>query len=97
MDRDDGGHRPARTFADGAAGGRVTRAFGFEVSPQLLRIHRVGLFIDVDEFRPRPAWVIASVVAMNVFGTVTTMSRGLTPAAIRANLNASVPLPTPTQ
>ena len=32
---------------------------------------------------------------MNVFGTVTTVSRGWTPAAIRANRNASVPLPTP--
>src|ERR1035437_2418188 len=44
-----------------------------------------------------PACDIASVVAINVCGTVTTASPGLTPAAISANLNASVPLPTPTQ
>src|SRR5947208_1452459 len=44
-----------------------------------------------------PACEIASVVAMNVLGTVTTTSPGCTPAAIRANRSASVPLPTPTQ
>ena len=44
-----------------------------------------------------PACEIASVVAMNVFGTVTTASPAPTPAAIRANRSASVPLPTPTQ
>ena len=38
-----------------------------------------------------------SVVAMNVSGTVMTMSPGCTPAAIRANRSASVPLLTPTQ
>jgi hypothetical protein len=36
-----------------------------------------------------PAWEIASVVAMNVFGTVTTVSPGLIPAAIRAKRKAS--------
>ena len=44
-----------------------------------------------------PAWLIASVVAMNVCGTVTTMSPAWTPAAISANRTASVPLLTPTQ
>ena len=44
-----------------------------------------------------PAWVMASVVAMKVFGTVTTIDPFLTPAAIRANRTASVPLATPTQ
>src|SRR2546428_1132789 len=44
-----------------------------------------------------PACEVASVVAMKVFGTVTTVSPGCTPAAIRANRKASVPLPTPTQ
>src|SRR2546425_6701390 len=44
-----------------------------------------------------PAWEMASVVAMKVFGTVTTVSPGCTPAAIRANRKASVPLPTPMQ
>ena len=44
-----------------------------------------------------PACEIASVVAMNVFGTVTTMSPGPIPAAISAKRSASVPLPTPTQ
>src|SRR2546427_740913 len=43
-----------------------------------------------------PACEMASVVAMKVFGTVTTVSPGRTPAAIRANRKASVPLPTPT-
>src|SRR5437870_597152 len=43
-----------------------------------------------------PACEMASVVAMKVFGTVTTVSPGCTPAAIRANRKASVPLPTPT-
>ena len=38
------------------------------------------------------AWVIASVVAMKVLGTVTTQSPARTPAAIRAKRNASVPL-----
>ena len=40
---------------------------------------------------------MASVVAMNVFGTVSTVSPGCTPAAISAKRKASVPLPTPTQ
>ena len=40
---------------------------------------------------------IASVVAMNVFGTVTTMSPDRIPSAMMANRKASVPLPTPTQ
>src|ERR1035441_10643191 len=40
---------------------------------------------------------MASVVAMNVFGTVNTMAPGPMPAAIRAKRRASVPLPTPTQ
>src|SRR5437763_192002 len=44
-----------------------------------------------------PAWEMASVVAMNVFGTVSTVSPGCTPAAISAKRKASVPLPTPTQ
>src|SRR6266852_3598758 len=44
-----------------------------------------------------PAWEMASVVAMNVLGTVTTVSPGCTPAAIRANRKASVPLATPMQ
>src|SRR6267143_1382198 len=44
-----------------------------------------------------PACDIASVVAMNVFGTVTTMSPDRIPAAMSANRKASVPLPTPTQ
>ena len=39
-----------------------------------------------------PAWLIASVVAMKVCGTVSTMSPGCTPAAINANRTASVPL-----
>ena len=43
------------------------------------------------------AWEMASAVAINVFGTVTTASPGQTPAATSANLKASVPLPTPTQ
>src|SRR5438552_1106191 len=43
------------------------------------------------------AWVIASVVAINVRGTVRTISPGRMPAAIRANRRASVPLPTPMQ
>src|SRR6266576_3910347 len=44
-----------------------------------------------------PACEIASVVAMKVCGTVTTMSPGATPAAIKAKRSASVPLLTPTQ
>src|SRR4030067_446388 len=40
---------------------------------------------------------MASVVAMKVLGTVITVSPCLTPAAIRANLSASVPLATPIQ
>ena len=44
-----------------------------------------------------PAWLIASVVAMKVCGTVTTMSPGCTPAAVSAKRTASVPLATPTQ
>ena len=40
---------------------------------------------------------MASVVAMNVLGTVSTVSPGCTPAAISAKRKASVPLPTPTQ
>ncbi len=44
-----------------------------------------------------PACEIASVVAMKVFGTVTTVSPLPMPAAIRAKRRASVPLPTPTQ
>src|SRR5438105_2044096 len=40
---------------------------------------------------------MASVVAIKVFGTVITVLPGCTPAAIRANRSASVPLPTPTQ
>ena len=39
-----------------------------------------------------PACEIASVVAMKVFGTVTTMSPLPMPAAIRAKRSASVPL-----
>ena len=39
-----------------------------------------------------PVWEIASVVAMNVFGTVTTTSPDFTPAAMSANRSASVPL-----
>src|SRR5436190_5551870 len=39
---------------------------------------------------------MASVVAMNVFGTVRTVSPGRTPPAINAKRSASVPLPTPT-
>ena len=42
-----------------------------------------------------PACEIASVVAINVFGTVTAMSPSPMPAAISANRSASVPLPTP--
>ena len=44
-----------------------------------------------------PVCEMASVVAMNVFGTVSTMAPGPIPAAIRANRSASVPLATPTQ
>ena len=44
-----------------------------------------------------PACEMASVVAMNVSGTVTTVSPGRTPAAISAKRRASVPLPTATQ
>src|SRR5271156_928584 len=44
-----------------------------------------------------PAWVIASVVAINVWDTVTTVSPCCTPAAINANRTASVPLAKPTQ
>ena len=44
-----------------------------------------------------PACEIASVVAMNVCGTVTTTSPGFTPAAISANRRASVPLLTATE
>src|SRR5216683_5074338 len=44
-----------------------------------------------------PAWEMASVVAINVCGTVTMMSPGCTPAAMNANRKASVPLFTPTQ
>src|SRR3972149_12174274 len=44
-----------------------------------------------------PAWDIASVVAIKVLETVRTVSPFLTPAAINANLKASVPLPTPIQ
>jgi hypothetical protein len=43
-----------------------------------------------------PACAMAATVAMNVFGTVTTVSPGRTPAARSANRSASVPLPTPT-
>jgi len=43
-----------------------------------------------------PAWETASVVAMKVWGTVTTTSPALTPAAIKANRTASVPLARPT-
>src|SRR5690348_9215521 len=46
---------------------------------------------------PAPTWEMASVVAMNVFGTVITASPAATPAACKANRRASVPLPTPTQ
>src|SRR5215470_9419104 len=41
--------------------------------------------------------MIASTVATNVLGTVRTTSPRPMPAAMSANLNASVPLPTPTQ
>src|ERR1035438_3386205 len=44
-----------------------------------------------------PAWEMASVVAINVFGTVSTTSPGRTPEAIKAKRSASVPLLTPTQ
>src|SRR6267143_3725275 len=44
-----------------------------------------------------PAWEMASVVAMNVWGTVITISPDSMPAAIKAKRNASVPLFTPTQ
>src|SRR5579884_183382 len=44
-----------------------------------------------------PACEIASTVAMKVLGTVITTSPGATPAAIKANRRASVPLLTPTQ
>ena len=43
-----------------------------------------------------PACEMASVVAMNVCGTVTTTSPGFTPAAISAKRRASVPLLTAT-
>ena len=42
-----------------------------------------------------PQYVIASAVAMKVFGTVITSSPGPTPEASRASQRASVPLPTP--
>ena len=44
-----------------------------------------------------PACEMASVVAMNVCGTVTTTSPGFTPLAIRAKRRASVPLLTATE
>src|SRR5271154_591136 len=44
-----------------------------------------------------PAWVIASVVAIKVCETVTTVSPCFTPAAIKAKRTASVPLASPTQ
>ena len=44
-----------------------------------------------------PACEMASAVAMNVKGTVTTVSPGWTPAAINASRSASVPLLMPTQ
>ena len=44
-----------------------------------------------------PACEIASVVAMNVCGTVTTTSPGFTPLAMRAKRRASVPLLTATE
>ena len=44
-----------------------------------------------------PAWVIASVVAMKVWGTVSTTSPGATPEAVKAKRTASVPLERPTQ
>ena len=46
-------------------------------------------------FAPVPA--IASSVAMNVLGTVTTSRPGPAPSATSASLSASVPLLTPTQ
>src|SRR5882762_10372817 len=44
-----------------------------------------------------PAWEMASVVAMNVCGTVITISPRSMPAAMKAKRSASVPLFTPTQ
>src|SRR5882762_677761 len=44
-----------------------------------------------------PACEMASVVAMNVWGTLITISPGSTPAAMKAKRRASVPLFTPTQ
>ncbi len=44
-----------------------------------------------------PAWLIASMVAMNVCDTVTTASPLPTPDAISAKRTASVPFATPTQ
>src|ERR1700730_16483326 len=44
-----------------------------------------------------PTEDLAPVVAIKVFGTVTTISPGFTPAAMKANRSASVPLLTPTQ
>ena len=77
---------------------RVARALRLQVRAQLRRVHACRCA----RRRRRnpacaPACEIASVVAMNVFGTVTTVSPGFTPAAISANRSASVPLPTPTQ
>ncbi|OPY10207.1 MAG: hypothetical protein A4E68_00012 [Syntrophaceae bacterium PtaB.Bin095] len=43
-----------------------------------------------------PHQVIASAVAMKVFGTVTTSSPGPMPSAMRLSQRASVPFPTPT-
>jgi len=53
----------------------------------------IGPRIDVEKSGRAPACEIASVVAMNVMGTVTTVLPGLTPAAIRARRSASVPWP----
>src|SRR5580704_40029 len=52
--------------------------------------------ISTKSGRP-PACEIASVVAMNVCGTVRTISPAWIPAAIKAKRSASVPLFTPTQ
>src|SRR5207249_536422 len=95
--RDQGRDRAPGAMAHETAGDRVGCTPGLEVRPERLGVHRVRSLIDVDEIRPGPAWEIASVVAMKVSGTVTTVSPARTPAAMSAKRNASVPLAIPTQ
>jgi len=82
---------------DEPAGFRVCGTLTLEVLLKLRgSMQYVVSSMSTKSGRP-PAWLIASVVAIKVWWTVTTTSPGFTPAAVNANRTASVPLATPTQ